>query len=91
MVCMRMGRYCFPYLHEITGRNYIPQVWKEGDIWTSPLETIESCCRTRLGFHDVWMDHNASTVFMDDVHTVECTKRSQGMIGGTNGGMTEQP
>lgn len=63
------GSVLFPiYLHEITGEELlIPQVWKEGDVWTSPLETIESLLAERgLDFYDVWMDHNASTVFMDE-------------------------
>ena len=63
------GSVLFPiYLNEITGEELlIPQVWKEGDLWTSPLDTIESLLSDReMNFYDVWMDHNASTVFMDE-------------------------
>ena len=63
------GSVLFPiYLHEITGEELlIPQIWKEGDVWISPLHTIEMLLADRgLDFHDVWMDHNASTVFMDE-------------------------
>ena len=63
------GSVLFPiYLHEITGEELlIPQVWKQGDLWNSPLHTIEVLLAERgLDFYDVWMDHNASTVFMDE-------------------------
>ena len=63
------GSVLFPiYLNEITGEELIiPQVWKEGEAWISPLKTIESLLEERdLSFYDVWMDHNASTVFMDE-------------------------
>ena len=63
------GSVLFPiYLNEITGDELlIPQVWKEGNAWISPLETIETLLADRgFDFYDVWMDHNASTIFMDE-------------------------
>ena len=63
------GSVLFPiYLNEITGEEQlIPQVWKQGSPWISPLSTIEVLLAERgFDFYDVWMDHNTSTIFMDE-------------------------
>jgi hypothetical protein len=64
------GAALFPiYLHEITmDELFIPNVWKQGDPDRfQPLETIRDLLAEKgLAFHEVWMNHNSSTVFMNE-------------------------